>query len=171
MLPCERLGLKLAEPFLKRLCLKRRFLLLFVKKIFHMPTRYSLMAAYYLDKKGRRLGTVRKVPCQAQSMISFKCHQLQPARVIQHATHTSKPTPRPDPRPKKYQHPRHNSQHSTYTTQKAARSRKRHPMKHGPRHKRKHASQHIPTERLRRQRRACIAMIRVGEIIEDGKVD
>lgn len=84
---------------------------------------------------------------------------------------TRKLTPRPDPRAIKQQHPGNERQQSTHPAKERRGPLKRHGREHLARDQREHTPQHIPAKRLRRQRRARVAVVRIGQEIEHGEVD
>jgi hypothetical protein len=83
----------------------------------------------------------------------------------------SKLAPRSDARAVKDQHPRHNRQQSAHPSQKATSALESHRFEHLRREQRESASQDITAETLRSERGAGVAVVSVGEVVENGEVD
>ena len=80
----------------------------------------------------------------------------------------SKPTPPPNPRPHSDQHPRHSRQPDRHPTQYSRRLLLSQIIKQRRRDQGEHAAQDIPAKTLRRQRRARIPVVRIGQVVKDG---
>ena len=80
-------------------------------------------------------------------------------------------TPGPNPRPKKDQHPRHDRQERTDAAQQARGAGRAQAPKHGLGEEREHGGEHVAAKALRRERRRRVAVVDVGEVVENGEVD
>ena len=83
----------------------------------------------------------------------------------------SKATPRPDPRPVKHQYPRHERQQRPHPAQQAARAAIRQPLVHLGCDEGEDAGEDVAAEGLGGEGGAGVAVVRVGEVVEDGEVD
>jgi hypothetical protein len=83
----------------------------------------------------------------------------------------SKLAPRSNARPIKDQNPRHDRQQSAHASQKATSALESHRLEHLRREKRESASQDITAETLRGERGAGVAVVSVGEVVENGEID